>query len=107
LNEENAMPKRIKRTRLKGAKLPPNTICITRGTKYGNPYKVGEVNTDTGEVVTLEKCLEYFEFYLHRKYQGESLNEFLAPLRKADFIACFCSTDAKCHGDVYLKLLNQ
>lgn len=99
------MPQRIQRKREKGFRLPPNTICITRGTRYGNPYKVGEVNRDTGEVVTLEKCLEYFEFYLHRKYPGAALDEFLAPLRAADFIACFCPPESKCHGDIYLRLL--
>ena len=29
-------PKRIQRKRTKGFKLPTNTKCVNRGTKYGN-----------------------------------------------------------------------
>jgi hypothetical protein len=31
----------IQRKRTKGFKLPPNTVCVNRGTIWGNPYKVG------------------------------------------------------------------
>lgn len=105
--EGDWMPKRIQRTRSKGAKLPPNTVCISRGTRYGNRFKVGDVNTDTGAMITLEKCLEYFEFELRRKYQGDALAEFLAPIREADYIACWCRIDRPCHGDILLRLANQ
>jgi hypothetical protein len=32
--------KRIQRKRTKGFKLPPNTVCVNRGTKWGNPIKL-------------------------------------------------------------------
>jgi len=31
-------PKRVQRQRTKGSKLPPNTVCVTRGCKLGNPF---------------------------------------------------------------------
>ena len=34
------MMKRVQRKRTKGYKLPENTKCVNRGTKWGNPYKV-------------------------------------------------------------------
>jgi hypothetical protein len=101
------MPTRIQRTRLKGAKLPPNTICVTRPGRFSNPYKIGELNHDTGERVTPGKCLDYFEYYLRRRYPGEQLREFLDPLREADHIACWCKTSAPCHGDILLKLMRE
>lgn len=85
--------------------MPEGTIYVGRPTRYGNPFRVGEVNRDTGQVVTLEKCLEYFRFYLQRKYQGDSLKEFLAPLRGKD-LACFCAEGMPCHADILLDLAN-
>jgi hypothetical protein len=99
-------PVRIQRKRTKGWKMPVNTIYVGRPTRFGNPFKVGEVNTDTGEIVTLEKCLEYFRFYLHRKYQGAALAEFLEPLRGKD-LACFCKSGQPCHADILLELANE
>lgn len=34
------MPKRIQRRRTKGWRLPPNTVCVTRPGKWGNPYSL-------------------------------------------------------------------
>lgn len=99
-------PKRIQRKRTKGWRMPPNTIYVGRPTRYGNPFKVGELNADTGKIVTLEKCLEYFRFYLQRKYQGALLVEFLAPLRGKN-LACFCKESEPCHADILLELANQ
>lgn len=33
--------KRIQRKRTKGWRMPENTVYIGRGSKWGNPYKVG------------------------------------------------------------------
>lgn len=32
-------PKRIQRKRTRGWKMPPNTVCVTRPGRWGNPYK--------------------------------------------------------------------
>lgn len=100
------MPQRIQRKRSKGWSMPENAIYVGRPGPYGNPFKIGEVNTDTGEIVTPEKCLEYFEFYLTRKFKGPELSGFLAPLRGKD-LACWCHPKARCHADVLLRLANQ
>lgn len=39
------MPQRIQRKRTKGWRMPPNTIYVGRGTRWGNPYRVGESQT--------------------------------------------------------------
>lgn len=110
-------PVRVQRKRTKGYNMQsasPNGLPVKyvgRGTAYGNPYKVGEKN-DLGEVVTAFDCLRYFEYYLKRKYQGDSLREFLEPLRGKN-LACFCPLKDKdgnpvqCHGDVLLRFANK
>lgn len=99
------MPTRIQRKRVKGWTMPEDAIYVGRPTRYGNPFTVGEVNSDTGQVVTIEKCLEYYRFYLQRKYQGSALKEFLAPLRGKD-LACWCKEGSPCHADILLELAN-
>lgn len=42
-------PIRVQRKRIQGFKLPENTVCVTRDTKFGNPFKVGKyfaINAD-------------------------------------------------------------
>lgn len=36
------MPVRIQRRRIKGWRLPPNTICVSRPSKFGNLFVIGE-----------------------------------------------------------------
>lgn len=99
------MPKRVQRTRTKGGGMPAGSVYVGRPGRFGNPYTVGGVNPDTGQTVTLEKCLEYFRFYLTRRYKGSDLHEFLAPLRGKD-LACWCPLDQPCHADILLELAN-
>ena len=34
------IPQRIQRKRVKGWKMPPNTVYVGRGSKFGNPFRV-------------------------------------------------------------------
>ena len=36
--------KRIQRKRIKGWRMPENTVYVGRGSKWGNPHKSGEIN---------------------------------------------------------------
>ena len=40
-------PKRIQRSRVKGSRLPPNTICVTRPGPFGNLYHIDQ-HTQSG-----------------------------------------------------------
>lgn len=35
-------PKRIQRKRMKGWRMPPDTIYVGRGSHWGNPYRIGQ-----------------------------------------------------------------
>lgn len=116
---------RVQRKRTKGFKLPPNTICVNRGTKWGNPFRLtpdgwiecysmnrnilnpwilwsASGGFDTHDVVDLyEKWLsgELRVGYLQKVPDVKEL--------KGKNLACFCPLDKPCHAETLLKLANQ
>ena len=40
------MPERLQRKRVKGWRKPDGAICVTRGTRWGNPFRVGSFYSD-------------------------------------------------------------
>ena len=106
------MPKRIQRRRTKGFKLPPNTACVSRPSKFGNPYRVGiETEDHIGFTVhpkTIQECLDLYRADLEWHIRMTDIHmhdDFLKELRGVDYIACFCKEDAPCHGDVLIEFL--
>ena len=109
-------PKRIQRKRTKGWEMPPNTVCVTRPGKWGNPFRVGVTTTVTtfdkaGLVLklkhikpkTLKACLRAYQ----KEYiEGTDLYDQLDELRGKN-LACFCKLINPCHVDILLKLANQ
>ncbi len=89
--------KRIQRKRIKGWRMPPNTVYVGRPSKWGNPYI-------TGKDGAIKEVLTKYEWYikglliacpsLFNKLQGKDL-------------ACWCPLDKPCHADVLLKFLNK
>lgn len=109
------MPVRIQRKRTKGFRLseasdnPNGVVCVTRPTKWGNPFKIGGYYEEGSSFrryyfpdghVTAENILPAFE-----KYCRAHGAEWLEPLRGYD-LSCWCRTDQICHADVLLRLAN-
>jgi hypothetical protein len=122
-------PIRVQRSRKKGSKLPPNTVCVTRGTKYGNPFKVVKLGYEWGiypfhpEYHRLyntkrEATLASIELYkksLLNYTHGGSTKDMIIDLAviesiqndlKGKNLACFCKLDEPCHADFLLKIAN-
>ena len=76
--------RRIQRRRTKGYRLPPGALCVTRGTKWGNPFKVDDCGRD-GAVRAYRADLEAMSEI--------DLAEFREPLRSATALACWCRLD--------------
>lgn len=115
------IPTRIQRGRKAGFKLPPNTVCITRGghNPFGNPFRIGmlfKIGPGTGHGLTMCWCqclsdkhndgsfvkvrdrahaVEMFREYRHRYPFSE---KELATLRAADYLACWCPLSACPNG---------
>lgn len=97
-------PKRIQRKRVKGWRMPANTISVTRPGRFGNPFVIGDdyEDKDFNEVeVTRENCLAFFRSYAEGRLKEDPA--WLEPLRGKD-VACFCKLESNCHGDILLEL---
>lgn len=90
------MPDRVQRSRKKGSKLPPGTVCVTRPGPFGNPFSP-HGNESLADVV------EAFRKYAVARLAAES--NWLAPLVGKD-LACWCPLDHPCHANVLLHLAN-
>lgn len=127
---------RIQRKRTKGFKLPENTVCVDRNTKWGNPF----YEAPYGLCIAFKGCYPiivnkhplysavkmFHECVLNNTvvYQLAGTlgyNKGIADLLfnkfqyisqhvlelKGKNLACFCKEGADCHGDVLLELANK
>jgi hypothetical protein len=103
------MPERIQLRRVKGWRKPEGAIVVARPSRWGNPFKVGqiihrgppysghdEIVRDRAHAVRL-----YRQWLFH---QGHS-EDLVTELRGHD-LCCWCPTDQPCHADALLQLAN-
>lgn len=107
-------PIRVQRKRVKGFKLPENTVYVGRPSKWGNPFKVGVFQDDFGKIVCsystgrytkkVADALKRYKNYLKwAKIKGLlDLSEL-----KGKNLACWCKIGKPCHADILLKLANK
>ena len=115
------MPIRIQRKRTKGFRLPPNTVCVDRTSRYGNPWRIGSLLGDVPAILvnraglshlsaetrlTAQMAVDIYRAYMV-KMMAE-LDDFRCHPRhlKGQNVSCFCQLDQPCHGDVLLELAN-
>lgn len=110
-------PIRIQRKRTKGYKLPINTVSVTRGTQFGNPFIIGV------HVANNHEAVEYFEAWalglcMPRKpgapiipaldgFESLLFKEVVKTKLRGKNLACFCRLSEPCHADILLKLANE
>lgn len=105
-------PVRIQRSRQKGWTVPENgleTVYVGRGSKWGNPFKVGEDGT-------LDEVLIKYEHNLFPYTHGtKTLADYSTTIMNNAYIReqlhgknlmCWCKLDCKCHADILLKVAN-
>lgn len=113
---------RIQLRRKKGWRLPENTVVVSRPSKWGNPYKIGEVMKDEryryingcGESFELrdggiwigdpETAVRAFQHWLW--LHPAEAEEVKAELRGKN-LACWCPLHLPCHGDALLRIANE
>jgi hypothetical protein len=76
------------------AGIPANAVYIGRGSKWGNPFRIG-LDGDRAAVIA-----KYERWLAQQPHLLRSLDE----LRGRDLV-CFCAPCA-CHGDLLLRLAN-
>jgi hypothetical protein len=86
----------MKVIRVVNGSAPAGSVAIGRGTRWGNPFIVGE---DGDRAVVIAKFHHYAQWRLEREPQ------WLEPLRGID-LACYCAPKP-CHGNVIVELLEK
>lgn len=74
--------------------LGSDAVYIGRGSKWGNPYRIGGGVSREGSIVM------FMEYLLNKPELLGSLHEL-----KGKFLVCYCAPEA-CHGDVLIDLAN-
>lgn len=113
-------PVRVQRKRIRGWRMPPNTVSVTRPGKFGNPFSIEKFRYRTVEIdpdystacakvrLSDEECRREavwaYESWLD--LHPELVQEAREELRGKN-LACFCPLDQPCHADVLLARVNE
>ena len=87
-------PERIQLQRIKGWRMPPNTVWVARPSRWGNPFKVTSKRT-AAQAVERFRCEmpDFTREAARLELRGKNL-------------ACFCKLGEPCHADVLLEIAN-
>lgn len=106
-------PQRIQRRRTKGWRLPANSVCVTRGTRFGNPFRGPRAvelfeewltNTEARDPEPAENINGWDRAQL--AFYFTTIRLALPALRGKN-LACFCKPGETCHGDTLLEAANR
>lgn len=102
-------PKRVQLRRTKGWRMPPNTVKVSRPTKWGNPFRVGDVvhrgprYSGRNEIVRdATHACQLYKRWLFTQERSENL----IPELRGKNLACWCPLDQPCHADILLEIAN-
>lgn len=115
-------PIRIQRKRTKGWKMPPNTVCVDRTSKWGNIFRMGlfyqllpyGFSCSSGNHEGYRWCgdrktaTEMFKEMLGRKTENWEFHPTIDEIKelRGKTLACWCPLDQPCHADVLLEIAN-
>lgn len=97
-------PKRVQRQRTKGWRAPRGAVYVGRGTRWGNPFKIGERGPNGAPMTRDEVVTAYILGWVD--VSPETFTAMQAALRGRDLM-CWCRLDQACHADALLELANQ
>lgn len=90
-------PQRIQQRRTAGWRKPEGVIAVGRGTRWGNPYRIGHEAADHDDAAELYRD--------HLNSHPELVAEARQILKGADLM-CWCKPESSCHADVLLAVAN-
>lgn len=115
-----ASPRRIVLSRAKGWRLPAGAVKVDRATRWGNPFKVGDLvtgipglcrgATEERELATPEEAVHCYRLWLQGdvtlyNQRPPAVWEIRQHLQ-GKHLACWCKEGAWCHADVLLQVAN-
>jgi len=103
-------PVRIQLRRTKGWRKPEGAIVVARPSRWGNPFRVGEVihrgPAWSGREELVRDAAHAVQLYRRWIFTCAHILSHLPELRGHD-LACWCPLDQPCHADVLIELANQ
>jgi len=94
-------PRRVQRRMMKGWRLPPNTVYVGRGSRWGNPFPFAH-QAYLGKAWAVDAYAQWLKTSL----KGMTLlREHLHELRGKN-LACWCKPGEPCHADHLIALAN-
>lgn len=98
-----ANPVRVQRKRIKGWRMPANTVYVGRPTKYGNPYSPrGNSRNIFAAVPPDNKTAVRWYREAAVKLPASSFADI-----RGKNLCCWCALDQPCHADVLLEIANK
>ncbi len=82
--------------------MPPNCVYVGRTTKWGNPFRCGDPDPETGDPMTAERAIDLFR----RGHIVRGNEDFIRFWLRGMDLACWCPLDGPCHADVLLDIAN-
>lgn len=107
-------PIRIQLSRMKGWRMPANTVNCARPGKWGNPYKVGEdifigLDIVTGLEITKpgpKNQREAVNLFQEHTLAGCESRLIVIKELAGKNLACWCKLGTPCHADLLLSVAN-
>lgn len=87
---------RVQLSRRRGWRKPIGAVIVSRPSRWGNPFAV----TEYGRAQAVAK----FRQYLADMSPAER-DDYLAPLREATALCCWCKLNEVCHADVLIEAI--
>jgi len=105
-------PIRVRLSRTKGWRMPPNTVKVDRSTDWGNPFKATDIcltkskQFELGQPIGVVGAVQAFRNSIESNLHRSETKHFLRKLRGKN-LACWCPIGSPCHADVLLDLANR
>ena len=112
------MAERVQRRRTRGWRMPENTTVVSRPSRWGNPYALGDpgIPDRAAAVATFKRLLELRQrdpaLPSAELFPGQGIPEYPSTdeirleLRGRN-LACWCPAGEPCHVDVLLAIANE
>lgn len=107
------MPRRIRLSRKRGWRKPPNTAVVSRPSKWGNPFALSRYQFQNADGSPAPHDIEAARQMAARDFEhalGCGLLDFTEEDVRRELrgkhLACWCPLDQACHAEILLEIAN-
>jgi uncharacterized protein DUF4326 len=108
------MAQRVRLQRAKGWRKPPNTVVVSRPSRFGNPFAMADamqrdpaLTKAEARRVVVDEFRRMTRSAKERERQGYPGNDEIKRELRGKNLACWCPEDGPCHADVLLEIANE